>query len=117
MSFLSPEKMRPIPIDSLQEHQQRAATTARDPTAVTAVHRLQRHDRYHAAWKGPRMVSKPTHAAWFALTGAPLAPDRRVCDPHPRWDFQVTRVAPHALLAEILEDVQSGHNVVANMCI
>jgi predicted TIM-barrel fold metal-dependent hydrolase len=56
---------------------------------------------------------------WLALTvEAPLDPDLRICDPHHHlWDLQTTRLAPRYLLDEILEDVQSGHNVVSTVFI
>ena len=65
------------------------------------------------------MVSPATNADWLALTvEEPLEPDLRICDPHHHlWDFQTARVAPRYLLDEILEDVQSGHNVVSTVFI
>jgi predicted TIM-barrel fold metal-dependent hydrolase len=65
------------------------------------------------------MVSQATNADWLALTiEEPLEPDLRICDPHHHlWDFQTARVAPRYLLDEILEDVQSGHNVVSTVFI
>jgi predicted TIM-barrel fold metal-dependent hydrolase len=65
------------------------------------------------------MVSQTTNADWLALTvEEPLEPDLRICDPHHHlWDFQTARVAPRYLLDEILEDVQSGHNVVSTVFI
>ena len=65
------------------------------------------------------MVSQATNADWLALTvEEPLEPDLQICDPHHHlWDFQTARVAPRYLLDEILEDVQSGHNVVSTVFI
>ena len=65
------------------------------------------------------MVSQATNADWLALTVEdPLEPDLPICDPHHHlWDFQTARVAPRYLLDEILEDVQSGHNVVSTVFI
>jgi predicted TIM-barrel fold metal-dependent hydrolase len=65
------------------------------------------------------MVLQATNADWLALTVEdPLEPDLRICDPHHHlWDFQTARVAPRYLLDEILEDVQSGHNVVSTVFI
>src|SRR5262245_6655520 len=65
------------------------------------------------------MVSKPMNADWLALTvEAPLEPDLPICDPHHHlWDGQTARIAPRYLLDEILDDVQSGHNVVSTVFI
>jgi predicted TIM-barrel fold metal-dependent hydrolase len=65
------------------------------------------------------MVAKSKNDDWLALTvEAPLEPDLRICDPHHHlWDLQTTRLAPHYLLDEILQDVQSGHNVVSTVFI
>lgn len=65
------------------------------------------------------MVSRATNADWLALTTEDaLEPRLSICDPHHHlWDFQTGRVAPRYLLDEILEDVQSGHNVVSTVFI
>jgi L-fuconolactonase len=65
------------------------------------------------------MVAKTTNDDWLALTvEAPLEPDLRICDPHHHlWDLQTTRLAPRYLLDEILQDAQSGHNVVSTVFI
>ena len=65
------------------------------------------------------MAVQATNANWLALTvEAPLEPDLPICDPHHHlWDLRPTRVAPRYLLDEILEDVQSGHNVVSTVFI
>ena len=51
---------------------------------------------------------------WLALTTeAPLEPDLPICDPHHHfWDMRTERI-PHQryLLHELLDDIQSGHNV------
>ena len=65
------------------------------------------------------MAVKATNADWLALTvEAPLEPDLPICDPHHHlWDSRSARLAPRYLLDEILEDVQSGHNVVSTVFI
>jgi predicted TIM-barrel fold metal-dependent hydrolase len=65
------------------------------------------------------MVAKSKNDDWLALTvEAPLEPDLPICDPHHHlWDLQTTRLAPRYLLDEILQDVQSGHNVVSTVFI
>jgi L-fuconolactonase len=65
------------------------------------------------------MVAKTKNDDWLALTvETPLEPDLRICDPHHHlWDLQTTRLAPRYLLDEILQDVQSGHNVVSTVFI
>ena len=65
------------------------------------------------------MVAKTKNDDWLALTvEAPLEPDLRICDPHHHlWDLQTTRLAPRYLLDEILQDAQSGHNVVSTVFI
>ena len=65
------------------------------------------------------MVVKATNADWLTLTvEAPLEPDLPICDPHHHlWDSRTARLAPRYLLDEILEDVQSGHNVVSTVFI
>jgi predicted TIM-barrel fold metal-dependent hydrolase len=59
------------------------------------------------------------NADWLALTvEAPLEPDLPLCGPHHHlWDGQTARLTPRYLLDEILEDVQSGHNVVSTVFI
>ena len=65
------------------------------------------------------MAVQATNADWLALTvEAPLEPDLPICDPHHHlWDSRTARLAPRYLLDEILEDVQSGHNVVSTVFI
>ena len=65
------------------------------------------------------MVAKTKNDDWLALTvETPLEPDLRICDPHHHlWDLQTTRLAPRYLLDEILQDAQSGHNVVSTVFI
>ena len=66
------------------------------------------------------MASTPsTNAAWLAqITEEPLEPDLPICDPHHHlWDLRPGRVAPRYLLDEILEDLNSGHNVVSTVFI
>ena len=65
------------------------------------------------------MASTSTHAAWLAqITEEPLEPDLPICDPHHHlWDLRPGRVAPRYLLDEILEDLNSGHNVVSTVFI
>lgn len=65
------------------------------------------------------MPSKPTNHRWLALTvEEPLEPDLPICDPHHHlWGFRANRVAQRYLLDEILEDLNSGHNVVSTVFI
>lgn len=65
------------------------------------------------------MAMKAANHDWLELTvEEPLDPDLRICDPHHHlWDNRPAAVAPRYLLDEILEDVQSGHNVVSTVFI
>jgi L-fuconolactonase len=65
------------------------------------------------------MASKATNHDWLALTvEEALDPDLPICDPHHHlWGLRSTRVAQCYLLDEILEDLYSGHNVVATVFI
>jgi L-fuconolactonase len=65
------------------------------------------------------MASKATNHDWLALTvEEALDPDLPICDPHHHlWGLRSTRVAQRYLLDEILEDLYSGHNVVATVFI
>ena len=57
--------------------------------------------------------------AWLALTQeATLEPDLPICDPHHHlWDGRTARLTPRYLLYEILQDLNSGHNVVSTVFI
>jgi predicted TIM-barrel fold metal-dependent hydrolase len=65
------------------------------------------------------MAVKAANHDWLELTVEELLdPDLRICDPHHHlWDNRPAAVAPRYLLDEILEDVQSGHNVVSTVFI
>ncbi len=65
------------------------------------------------------MAVKATNADWLALTvEEPIEPDLRICDPHHHlWDTRPGRLAPRYLLDEILEDLNSGHNVASTVFI
>jgi L-fuconolactonase len=65
------------------------------------------------------MATPPTNADWLALTVEDaLDPALPICDPHHHlWDRRPQRLAPRYLLEEILEDVQSGHNIVSTVFI
>ena len=65
------------------------------------------------------MASTSAHAAWLAqITEDSLEPDLPICDPHHHlWDLRPGRIAPRYLLDEILEDLNSGHNVVSTVFI
>ena len=56
---------------------------------------------------------------WLAQTVEPaLEPDLPICDPHHHfWDGRDDRVEPRYLLAELLADTDSGHNVVSTVFI
>ena len=55
------------------------------------------------------------NADWLALTEEEaLEPDLPICDPHHHlWDARAGYVQPRYLLDEYLEDLATGHNVVA----
>jgi predicted TIM-barrel fold metal-dependent hydrolase len=65
------------------------------------------------------MAVKATNADWLALTvEEPIEPDLRICDPHHHlWDTRPGRIVPRYLLDEILEDLNSGHNVASTVFI
>ena len=54
------------------------------------------------------------HGAWLALTSEePIEPALPICDPHHHlWDRLNFAIEPRYLLAELLRDTGSGHNVV-----
>jgi len=54
------------------------------------------------------------HGAWLALTSEePLEPALPICDPHHHlWDRLNFAIEPRYLLAELLRDTGSGHNIV-----
>ena len=56
---------------------------------------------------------------WLAQTVEPaLEPDLPICDPHHHfWDGRDDRVEPRYLLAELLADTDSGHNIVSTVFI
>jgi len=60
-----------------------------------------------------------TNDDWLALvTEETLEPDLPICDPHHHlWDFQLERVEPRYLIDELLNDTQSGHNIVSTVFI
>lgn len=65
------------------------------------------------------MTARSKNHEWLALTAEePLDPDLPICDPHHHlWDRRTAAATPRYLLDEILEDVGSGHNVVATVFI
>jgi predicted TIM-barrel fold metal-dependent hydrolase len=65
------------------------------------------------------MASTTTNDTWLAQTAEDaLEPDLPICDPHHHlWDLRSSDVAPRYLLDEILEDLNSGHNVVSTVFI
>ncbi len=56
---------------------------------------------------------------WLAKTVEPaLEPDLPICDPHHHfWDGRDDRVEPRYMLAELLADTDSGHNIVSTVFI
>ena len=60
-----------------------------------------------------------THSEWLAqVEEETLEPDLPICDPHHHlWEFKTEHTQPRYLLDEILEDVNSGHNVVSTVFI
>ncbi len=65
------------------------------------------------------MASTATHDDWLALTVEDaLEPDLPICDSHHHlWDLNLTSVAPHYLLDDLLADLNCGHNVVSTVFI
>lgn len=65
------------------------------------------------------MATKSTNAEWLAqVVEETIDPDLPICDPHHHlWEFKYERVAHRYLLDEILEDLNSGHNVVSTVFI
>ncbi len=65
------------------------------------------------------MPSKATNHDWLVqYDEETLEPDLPICDPHHHlWDFRFERTSPRYLLDEILEDLNSGHNVVSTVFI
>lgn len=65
------------------------------------------------------MPSKATNHDWLVqYDEETLEPDLPICDPHHHlWDFRYERTSPRYLLDEILEDLNSGHNVVSTVFI
>jgi L-fuconolactonase len=60
-----------------------------------------------------------TNDAWLDLVQEDaLEPDLPICDPHHHlWEFRTERVDPRYLLDEILQDMNSGHNIVSTVFI
>ena len=65
------------------------------------------------------MVEKATNQKWLdSLEEEALEPDLPIIDPHHHlWDFKVERVNPRYFLEEMLEDTNSGHNILATVFI
>ncbi|MDP6688797.1 MAG: amidohydrolase family protein [Alphaproteobacteria bacterium] len=65
------------------------------------------------------MATKSTNAEWLAqVVEETIDPELPICDPHHHlWEFKYERVAHRYLLDEILEDLNSGHNVVSTVFI
>jgi len=60
-----------------------------------------------------------TNDGWLAKHDEDVIdPERRIIDPHHHlWDFRKDGVAPRYLLDEMLEDTNSGHNIVSTVYI
>tara|TARA_B100000676_G_scaffold312070_1_gene384600 strand:- start:1875 stop:2897 length:1023 start_codon:yes stop_codon:yes gene_type:complete len=65
------------------------------------------------------MVEKATNQKWLdSVEEEALEPDLPIIDPHHHlWDFKVERVNPRYFLEEMLEDTNSGHNILATVFI
>ena len=65
------------------------------------------------------MVARSTNHAWLERLKEPaLEPDLPICDPHHHlWDFREGGVQARYMLDEMLEDLDSGHNVVSTVFI
>ena len=65
------------------------------------------------------MTVPSKNQAWLALTAEePLEPELPICDPHHHlWDNRPLRVSERYLLDELLEDTNSGHNIVSTVFI
>lgn len=65
------------------------------------------------------MAEKATNQEWLdSIQEEALEPDLPIIDPHHHlWDFKVERVNPHYFLEEMLEDTNSGHNILATVFI
>lgn len=64
-------------------------------------------------------MTNPTNRDWLALTiEDALEPDLPICDPHHHlWEYRHERSTPRYLLDDILEDINSGHNIVSTVFI
>ena len=67
----------------------------------------------------PYMTDKETNQNWLdQVQEKALEPDLPIIDSHHHlWDFKAGRVNPRYFLDEILEDMNSGHNIVASVFI
>lgn len=65
------------------------------------------------------MTTPSKNKAWLDLTDEePLEPQLPICDPHHHlWDKRPLRVSERYLLDELLEDTNSGHNIVSTVFI
>ena len=65
------------------------------------------------------MADRATNQDWLDLVQEEaLEPDLPIIDPHHHlWDFKTSRVNPRYFLEEMLEDTNSGHNIVATVFI
>lgn len=64
-------------------------------------------------------MSNPTNREWLSLTvEETIDPDLPICDPHHHlWDQRTIRSTPRYLLDDMLEDINSGHNIVSTVFI
>ncbi len=64
-------------------------------------------------------MTNPTNRDWLALTiEEALEPELPICDPHHHlWDERHERSTWRYLLPDILEDINSGHNIVSTVFI
>lgn len=65
------------------------------------------------------MTARSDNHDWLCSTQEEtIDPNLRICDPHHHlWDHRRERVQPRYLIDEILEDINSGHNIVSTVFI
>jgi predicted TIM-barrel fold metal-dependent hydrolase len=64
-------------------------------------------------------MTSPSNLHWLERTvEEPIEPQLPICDPHHHlWEFRHDRVAHRYLLEDLLNDVNSGHNIVSTVFI